>query len=134
MNKTVNTFAVNYYGRPYMKDVTENKLFYRNIQVLYVLLMVCAMEIFPPLNDLLQLTTLPLNNVNDISTIQLHHSNGSGGGGGVVLILRSLFAFDEIIEQLTFPGFITALMILDTILSFTFERTIRRIYSKTNTT
>jgi hypothetical protein len=103
-----------------MKDVTENKLFYRTIQVLYILLLICAMEIFIPLNDVLQLSTLPNTTVHDISNnLQFTHSK------------RSFSVLDTLIQQLTFPGFITVLMLLDTIVSYTFERTIRRIYSKT---
>ena len=119
---SVNTFAVNYYGRPYMKDVHENKMFYRTIQMLYGLLIVCSMEVFIPLNDLLQLTTLPNTSDNIYSHEGDHKSN---------IFLRSLLPLDLLIEQLTFGGFITVTMILDTILSFTFERTIRRIYTKT---
>jgi Kef-type K+ transport system membrane component KefB len=117
----VNTFAVNYYGRPYMKDVHENKLFYRTIQILYCLLIVCSTEVFIPLNDLLQLTTLP----NNIENNNVHEDNQISKQ-----LFRSLLPLDQIIQQLTFSGFITATMILDTILSFSFERTIRRIYVK----
>jgi hypothetical protein len=108
----VNTFAVNYYGRPYMKDIYENKLFYRNLQILYVILISCALEIFPPLNDMLQLSTLP--------TVVAE-----------VPAVRKLWfkSFDVILSFLTFPGFITWMMILDTLLSWSFERTVRHVYS-----
>lgn len=112
----VNTFAVNYYGRPFMKDVHENKLFYRNIQMYYLLLIACALEIFPPLNDLMQLTTLPTTRYS----FQKLSSHGEW---------KSQLYLNSIIEVLTFPGFITIIMILDTMLSFGFERTIRRVYA-----
>jgi hypothetical protein len=118
----VNTFAVNYYGRPYMKDVHENKLFYRTIQILYCLLIISSMEIFLPLNDLLQLTTLPTSFEN-YDAAELSRTDTS--------VVRSFLLLDQMIQQVTFPGFITAIMILDTVLSFSVERTIRRIYAKT---
>ena len=111
----VNTFAVNYYGRPYMKDIHENKLFYRNIQICYVLLIICALEIFPPLNDLLQLSTLP--------TTQYLIQGVSRPKSSWISPLHSA------IEVLTFPGFITVIMVLDTILSFSLERSVRRMYA-----
>lgn len=120
--KLVNTFAVNYYGRPYMKDVHENKLFYRTIQILYGLLIVCSMEVFIPLNDLLQLTPLP----NSTDTSFGHDGNVNANG-----VLQTMLPLDQIIQQLSFSGFITVTMIVDTILSFTLERTIRRFYTKT---
>ena len=119
----VNTFAANYYGRPYMKDVHENKLFYRTIQILYCLLIVCSMEVFIPLNDLLQLTSLP-NTTETLHVDAIDHMSNTGS------ILRSLLPLDQMIQHISFSGFITMTMILDTILSFSFERTIRRIYSK----
>jgi hypothetical protein len=112
----VNTFAVNYYGRPYMKDIYENKLFYRNLQILYVLLISCALEIFPPLNDMLQLSTLPTVVAEAPAARKLK------------FWYKSL---DAILSILTFPGFITSMMILDTLLSWSFERTVRIVYSST---
>ena len=105
-----------------MKDVHENKLFYRTIQMLYCLLIVCSMEVFIPLNDLLQLTTLP----NTVENKYVNEDNQNS-----IRFFRSLLPLDQMIQQLSFPGFISVTMILDTILSFSFERTIRRIYVKT---
>jgi len=56
---TVNTFVVNYRGRPFMQDLHENKLMLKSLQACYIVLFACAFEIFPPLNDLLQLSPLP---------------------------------------------------------------------------
>jgi hypothetical protein len=105
-----------------MKDVHENKLFYRTIQILYGLLIVCSMEVFIPLNDLLQLTPLPNSTDNNFGHDGFDNANG---------FIRTLLPLDQIIQQLSFSGFITVTMIVDTILSFSFERTIRRIYTKT---
>ena len=56
---TVNTFLVNYRGKPHMESLSKNVLLYRSIQTCYFVLFVCALEAFPPLNQLLQLSPLP---------------------------------------------------------------------------
>jgi hypothetical protein len=101
-----------------MKDIHENKLFYRNIQLYYVMVIVCALEIFPPVNDLLQLTTLPTTRYSR-ETLARPESEW-----------KAHLYLDFIVEVLTFPGFITMIMVLDTVLSFSFERSIRRLYAK----
>jgi cation-transporting ATPase 13A1 len=75
---TINTFVVNYRGRPFMESLTENKLLFRSIQACYAALFVCALDMFPPLNQLLQLSPLPstgppafnVNVVGEIDGIQ----------------------------------------------------------------
>jgi cation-transporting ATPase 13A1 len=73
---TINTFVVNYRGRPFMENLTENKLLFRSIQACYAVLFVCALDMFPPLNQLLQLTPLPstgppaFNVGGDVDSIQ----------------------------------------------------------------
>lgn len=99
----VNTFAVNYRGRPFMKGLRENKLFYRSLLLCYGALAVCALEVFPPLNDLLQLTILP-----SVSDIEFRASDP----------LLSLVAFVD------FPVFFFLLMVVNTALSFAWERTV----------
>ena len=109
-----------------MKDVHENKLFYRTIQILYGVLIVCSMEVFSPLNDLLQLTPLP--NSTDRHYVDDHSSTGNHNhptNRWLPLLL------DRLIEEIGFSGFMTITMLLDTILAVTLERTIRRIYTKT---
>ena len=56
---TVNTFLVNYRGRPYMESLSENVLLFRSIQACYFVLFVCVLDVFPPLNQLMQLSPLP---------------------------------------------------------------------------
>ena len=91
-----------------MKSIRNNKLFYRSLMICYGSLLACALEVFPPRNDLLQLTTLPsLHDVDDI-TLQ----------GG----LRSL------LEATDFPVFFCGLMVLNTLLSFAYERTILNVF------
>jgi cation-transporting ATPase 13A1 len=72
---TINTFLVNYRGRPFMESLAENKLLFRSIQACYAVLFVCALDMFPPLNQLLQLSPLPSTgppafNANDCNSIQ----------------------------------------------------------------
>ena len=90
-----------------MKDLHENKLFYRSIQVCYSVLAICALELFPPLNDLLQLTTLP-----SVAELTVDSSN----------------PVHSLIEVVDFPVFMCCLMAVNTVLSFSFERTILRIF------
>jgi len=56
---TVNTFWINYEGRPFMKDLKDQKVLLKSLQACYCLLFACALDVFPPLNDLLQLESLP---------------------------------------------------------------------------
>jgi cation-transporting ATPase 13A1 len=55
----INTFVVNYTGRPFVENLHENTLLFRSIVFCYFAIFVCTMDIFPPLNQLLQLSTLP---------------------------------------------------------------------------
>ena len=55
----VNTFVVNYTGRPFVENLNENTLLFRSILFCYFAIFVCTMDIFPPLNQLLELSTLP---------------------------------------------------------------------------
>ena len=103
---TVNTFAVNYRGRPFMQSLPENKFLYRSIQACYAVLAICALEVFPPLNDLMQLTTLPtVADVDDIENAQ------------------PLF---QLVRLIGFQAFLPALMVADTALAFAVERMMRR--------
>lgn len=102
---TVNTFAVNYRGRPFMENLHENKLLYRSLQVCYGVLGACALEIFPPLNDLLQLTALPsVTSAKDPSALE-HH---------VLLV--------AVVQAVDFPVFMCCLMVIDTVAAFAWEK------------
>jgi hypothetical protein len=91
-----------------MKDLHENKLFYRSLQLCYAVLAIATLEIFPPLNDLLQLT---------ISSIEL--SSGISHEG---TFLSQFPLLATGIKMLSFPICLALLMILDTGLSIAFER------------
>lgn len=104
---TINTFAVNYRGRPFMENLDENKLLYRSLQVCYGVLIVCALEVFPPLNDLLELSELPS-------------------------VVGTIPDFDNWLVQLVrlvdFRVFLAVLMTLDTGLAFALERFLIRFF------
>jgi cation-transporting ATPase 13A1 len=108
---TINTFAVNYRGRPFMADLQENKLLYRSIQVCYAVLAICALEVFPPLNDLLQLSTLP--------TLQSDDDNFIAASSGV---------WEAMMHTIDFRVFMCGLMAADTLLAFGVESAIVRYF------
>eukprot|EP00981_Chlorochromonas_danica_P003785 scaffold691_cov181-Ochromonas_danica.AAC.38 len=55
----VNNFWVNYRGPPYMEDLRSNKYFWWLLQAVYAALLIVVGGQFEPLNDLLQLVSLP---------------------------------------------------------------------------
>jgi len=55
----VSSFAANYQGRPFMESLRSNKYLFRMILGVYVILAVCLTDCFEPLNDMLQLTPFP---------------------------------------------------------------------------
>eukprot|EP00977_Amphora_coffeiformis_P013872 scaffold3763_cov165-Amphora_coffeaeformis.AAC.23 len=103
---TINTFAVNYRGRPFMQSLSENIMLYRSLQVCYAILLVCALEIFPPLNDLMQMTSLPT--VSEIDHVE------------------SLHPLFQLVRLVGFQVFLPVLMIVDTVLAVAAERVVRR--------
>lgn len=55
----VNTFVANYKGQPFMESFWENKLLCRSALLAYCVLGVAVMEVFFPLNAMLELVPLP---------------------------------------------------------------------------
>tara|TARA_B110000305_G_C19269398_1_gene553648 strand:+ start:100 stop:378 length:279 start_codon:yes stop_codon:yes gene_type:complete len=55
---TCNAFLVNYRGNPFMQSLSDHKWLKRAFIGLALLLVLCITEAFPPLNQLLQLSTL----------------------------------------------------------------------------
>jgi len=47
-----------------MEDMKNNAMLMRSVQISYAVLFVCALEIFPPLNDMFQLTPFPETKMN----------------------------------------------------------------------
>ena len=103
---TVNTFAVNYRGRPYMADLRNNLLLMRSLQACYVTLLVLVSECLTPLNDLFQLSRFP-----DVAA-----SVGGANHYGVL---------SQVVQALGFPIFCGLLMVLDTSLVLGIERLLR---------
>lgn len=104
---TVNTFAVNYRGRPYMQDLRENKMMMKSLQICYVMLFACALEVFPPINDLIQLAPFPAHG----ETIVVDTS-------GEVVYKWLILAAESIGFKLT----LCSLMIIDTTFSILCEK------------
>lgn len=103
----INTFVVNYTGRPFVENLNENTLLFRSIVFCYCALFICAMDIFPPLNDLLQLSALPSDKVPVFSEHKGHF-------------------FIPIAETYGFRTLLSALMVADTACVVSLESLIRR--------
>jgi cation-transporting ATPase 13A1 len=110
---SVNTFAVNYRGRPFTADLRSNQLLYRTLQVCYGILFACAFEVFPPLNELLQLAPLPSAHAEILDYAFSKRS---------VSTVNSLLL--QMVQTLEFPAFLTLLMLVDTIAVFGLERSV----------
>ena len=110
---TINTFVVNYRGRPYMQNLTENKLMLRSVQISYVALFACALEVFPPLNELMQLTPLPAGGAEVFAT-------ADGGGLGEQMSF--------VVGSIGFKLTLCLCMVIDTVLVHQVEKTIQRVF------
>ena len=115
---TINTFVVNYRGRPFMENLTENKLLFRSLQTCYAVLFVCALDMFPPLNQLLQLTPLPSTgppafNANDV------------GQGGDIDSVQGMML--QAIDAIGFRLMLCVIMCLDTASVILAEKAIRSV-------
>jgi cation-transporting ATPase 13A1 len=104
---SINTFAVNYRGRPFMADLKSNRLLYRTLQVCYGTLFACALEVFPPLNDLLQLASL--------ATV----SSRKAGHWLSAPITNTMLV--QVVQVIDFPAFLSLLMLIDTVIVFALE-------------
>lgn len=108
---TVNTFAVNYRGDPFTEPLRKNTLLLRSLQICYAILFGCALEVFPPLNDLFQLAEFPAAGDGDLV------ANGS--------ISRMI---SNVIRIVGFPVFVSGLMAADTALVFAVEHVILQLF------
>ena len=118
---TINTFAVNYRGRPFTEDLRENKLLMRSLMACYVSLGLCAFEAFPPLNDLLQLSSFP-----DTTSAGANSENVGPPPGHTAFLGQDLV--NTLLQQVDFPSFVCLLMLVDTALSFLVEKAIVRAF------
>ena len=107
-----------------MNDLRENKLLWRSLQACYGVLLICALEIFPPLNDLLQLTPLSAVGVatHDVFTQEETTENIDG----MISCTLVSHAFAGLVQAIGFPVFVCGLMAADTFLVFMMENMIRK--------
>lgn len=108
---TINTFAANYRGRPFMQSFKSNKMLLRSVQLCVGSLFICALEVFEPLNQLLQLSPLPngqpLNEVAEMNVI-----------------------LNFLVSTLGFKVVLLCIMILDSIASIKVEKFIITSFEK----
>lgn len=114
---TVNTFVVNYTGRPFMEDLRENKLMVRALQITYGVLFASVLEVFPPMNDLMQLAPLPVD-----GDFMQNIASNSGLGSHMDVLLSSA----------SIAGFKTtlcSLMLADTFLAVAMEKIVIKMFA-----
>mmetsp|Transcript_7115 Transcript_7115/g.13481 ORF Transcript_7115/g.13481 Transcript_7115/m.13481 type:complete len:1425 (+) Transcript_7115:81-4355(+) len=113
---TVNTFVVNYRGRPYMQDLVENKMMLKSVQIFYILLFGCALELFPPLNEFMQLAPLPSQ--NEASEILMTPD----------IISHSGYYVRYLVDGIGFKWVLCGFMFADTSLSYYIEKYLVRYF------
>ncbi len=116
---TVTTFVVNYRGRPFMQDLHENKIMMRSLQLCYGLLFICALELFPPINDLLQLAPLP-----SASSVDLLVSNGIERNSSPII----LHVLNPLLTTIGFKASLCLFMALDSLVAYVAERALLKIF------
>jgi len=117
---TVNTFAVNYRGEPFVEPLRDNKMLWRSLQACYAVLFVCALEIFPPLNDLMQLAEFP--DTVDAESLEWMADNSYSN--------QSFPILTQLVLSIGFKTFMIGLMACDTFLVFTFENVILKAFQR----
>ena len=113
---TVNTFVMNYRGRPYMQDLRENKVMVKALQICYVTLFGCALEVFPPLNDLMELAPLPRHGEALFGVVESE----------LTILHKSILI--PLTEYLGFKATLCAVMVLDTLLTYLSEKTLIKFF------
>jgi cation-transporting ATPase 13A1 len=114
---TINTFAVNYRGEPFVEPLKDNKMLLRSLQTCYAVLICCALELFPPLSDLLQLSEFPPTNTEALEWESKYT--------GTDLFLPMA---NGIVSSFGFPAFMFGLMVVDTSLTFASEKMVLRVF------
>ncbi|ETV94386.1 hypothetical protein, variant 1 [Aphanomyces invadans] len=59
LHMQINTFVVNYHGAPFMQSFHDNRYLAKWTYLSYSLVLIALWEVFPPINDLLELAFLP---------------------------------------------------------------------------
>eukprot|EP00980_Cylindrotheca_fusiformis_P026148 scaffold15472_cov117-Cylindrotheca_fusiformis.AAC.12 len=117
---TVNTFAVNYRGEPFVEPLKKNKMLLRSLQICYAILACCALELFPPLSDLLQLSEYPETQGEALKW------DGKYSEADIFLPIAK-----GIVASYGFPTFMFGLMVLDTSMTFALEKLVLLIFEPT---
>jgi cation-transporting ATPase 13A1 len=112
---TVNTFVVNYRGRPYMQDLVENKMMLKSVQLCYLLLFGCVLELFPPLNDFMQLAPFPRQR----EAIKIAMPTDSS---------FSSWCYVHFVDSIGFKWVLCVLMVADTSMSYYVEKYLVRYF------
>jgi len=111
---TINTFVVNYRGKPFTENLMDNKLMLRSVQVSYGALFASALEVFPPLNQLIQLAPLPTPEVVRAMPVDM--------------IQNENVYLSGMVDMFGFNVTLCIFMVLDGVLSYVAEKTIVRIF------
>ena len=128
MLSTINTFVVNYRGRPFMENLNENLLLFRSIQACYFVLCLCELDIFPPLNQLLQLSPLPSSGSPQFHRLDGNFVGYDGArydGKDAEVVIEGLLL--HAVDLIGFRIMLCIIMCLDTVLVITAEKTINSI-------
>jgi cation-transporting ATPase 13A1 len=59
LTMNIATFAINYQGEPFRESLYNNKAMFSSLRTVSAIAIVAALEIFPPLNDWMQLVPFP---------------------------------------------------------------------------
>ena len=105
-----------------MESLSENKLLFKSIQGCYFVLFVCAVEIFPPLNQLMQLSPLPTTGPPSFS----FNEEGSIGTEDDDSFVHDLLL--GAVNSVGFQAMLCAIMIADTALVTLAETSIRSVF------
>jgi len=116
MLATVNTFLVNYRGKPFMQDLRDNKLLWKSCQVCYAVLFACSLEVFPPLNDLFQLAPFP--------ETQIDHA----GDDDWIAAISDRGGLTSFVHKVGFPIGMSILMAADTVLAIMIDKLILKVF------
>ena len=110
---TLNTFVVNYRGKPYMQSLRENSMLWKSYLVCFLISHACVFEVFPPFNELLQLSSL------SEATSQCFRENGLSGS--------IMTAWSRLLSSnWSFRGMLSFIMIADTAIVWTIESSVRK--------
>jgi hypothetical protein len=98
-------------------------MLWKSLLVCYGALFACALEVFPPLNDLLQLAEFP-DTTGGEALAWVKDSNSLPSQSSLPFVA----SLNRFVQSIGFPLFMTGLMLFDTLLSLLFEKAILRIF------